>query len=328
MATRAITNPISFLTASASNLLGKQTYRVTGGDQTRLSYAAILFECEALSSKREYLGEDNLPQSWFEDCCQGDMPGIIDQEDGVDRLTNAIGTLIATEHLARQANRVMRIKERKKRKRMQAAAAGGGNRSDEVFLCVSKLIKVSDEIIEYPTVWSIFPWPYHWHVTCNLYKRGGLFSFAQPGSLVIAATSLSLPFSSHLAIYISMSEESMTERSSLLDRRRRRSSHQIYNSVADLPPVPSFPSLSDIQAGNNNSAPPTFFTPSYNASGGASSLTQGQHHKFKLFNKRLGSYDEDKQGLIKESTGVRVWYESYSSIGILERTWIFICRRF
>ncbi|KAI8349423.1 chloride channel [Blakeslea trispora] len=36
--------------------------------------------------------------------------------------------------------------------------------------------------------------------------------------------------------------------------------------------------------------------------------------QFKWFNKRTGSYDEDRSGLVKESTGVRVWSESYSSI--------------
>ncbi|CDH60750.1 predicted protein [Lichtheimia corymbifera JMRC:FSU:9682] len=35
----------------------------------------------------------------------------------------------------------------------------------------------------------------------------------------------------------------------------------------------------------------------------------------RLFNKRLGQYDDDRQELLNENTGVRVWYESYSSIG-------------
>ncbi|KAI7883164.1 hypothetical protein K492DRAFT_126685 [Lichtheimia hyalospora FSU 10163] len=34
----------------------------------------------------------------------------------------------------------------------------------------------------------------------------------------------------------------------------------------------------------------------------------------RLFNKRLGQYDDDRQELLNENTGVRVWYESYSSI--------------
>ncbi|KAI9483189.1 MAG: chloride channel [Benjaminiella poitrasii] len=38
------------------------------------------------------------------------------------------------------------------------------------------------------------------------------------------------------------------------------------------------------------------------------------HNRFKWFNKRTGSYDEDRQGLVKENTGIRVWSESYSSI--------------
>ncbi|KAI7904064.1 chloride channel [Cokeromyces recurvatus] len=36
--------------------------------------------------------------------------------------------------------------------------------------------------------------------------------------------------------------------------------------------------------------------------------------RFKWFNKRSGSYDEDRLGLVRENTGIRVWSESYSSI--------------
>lgn len=40
-----------------------------------------------------------------------------------------------------------------------------------------------------------------------------------------------------------------------------------------------------------------------------------RHQHFKWLNKRTGPYDEDGQSLVKENTGVRVWSESYSSIG-------------
>lgn len=40
-----------------------------------------------------------------------------------------------------------------------------------------------------------------------------------------------------------------------------------------------------------------------------------KHQHFKWLNKRTGPYDEDGQSLVKENTGVRVWNESYSSIG-------------
>ncbi|CDH57436.1 clc channel [Lichtheimia corymbifera JMRC:FSU:9682] len=104
----------------------------------------------------------------------------------------------------------------------------------------------------------------------------------------------------------------MTERSSLLNRRRENN-QQHYNALNDVSPISSFPStpsIGDIQA-NNNSAPATFITASHGAHNQHGS---SDHHKFKLFNKRHGSYDEDRQGLIKENTGVRVWYESYSTI--------------
>ncbi|KAI8979517.1 chloride channel [Mycotypha africana] len=38
------------------------------------------------------------------------------------------------------------------------------------------------------------------------------------------------------------------------------------------------------------------------------------HSRFRIFNKRTGSYDEDGHDLIKENTGLRVWSESYSTI--------------
>ncbi|KAI8149051.1 chloride channel [Fennellomyces sp. T-0311] len=96
-----------------------------------------------------------------------------------------------------------------------------------------------------------------------------------------------------------------TERSSLLERRRQSN----YNSLQDFPALPSG---DDIQAIHNTSAPPTFVSPGYPST---PSLRDDRHHsRFKLFNKRLGSYDEDRQGLLKENTGLRVWYESYSTI--------------
>lgn len=45
----------------------------------------------------------------------------------------------------------------------------------------------------------------------------------------------------------------------------------------------------------------------------SSQLPQSLHGWFK---KRVSSYDQDKQSLVKENTGIRVWSESYSSIGI------------
>jgi hypothetical protein len=40
-----------------------------------------------------------------------------------------------------------------------------------------------------------------------------------------------------------------------------------------------------------------------------------RHSSFRFMKRRTGAYDEDLQGLIDENTGVRVWYENYSSIG-------------
>ena len=84
-----------------------------------------------------------------------------------------------------------------------------------------------------------------------------------------------------------------TERSALLDRRA--SSQKEYNTAATLTiPLPSPYKDQELLVS-------------------PSSATPSRH--FKWFNKRTGSYDEDRQGLVKESTGVRVWSESYSSIG-------------
>ncbi|KAI8372538.1 chloride channel [Choanephora cucurbitarum] len=83
-----------------------------------------------------------------------------------------------------------------------------------------------------------------------------------------------------------------TERSTLLDRRT--SSQKKYNTAQTLTiPLPSPYKDQELLVS-------------------PSSATPSRH--FKWFNKRTGSYDEDRQGLVKESTGVRVWSESYSSI--------------
>ncbi|KAG0192614.1 hypothetical protein DFQ28_008490 [Apophysomyces sp. BC1034] len=88
----------------------------------------------------------------------------------------------------------------------------------------------------------------------------------------------------------------MTERSNLLDRRR---STQNYHAL------PHFPSIQSLDQHS------TFLYPSNHSTPLASPRTE---HRFKLFNKRTGVYDEDRKGLVKENTGVRVWSESYSSI--------------
>ncbi|KAF7731740.1 hypothetical protein EC973_008254 [Apophysomyces ossiformis] len=88
----------------------------------------------------------------------------------------------------------------------------------------------------------------------------------------------------------------MTERSNLLDRRR---SNQNYHTLPHLPSIQSLDQYS------------TFLYPSNNSTPLVSPRTE---HRFKLFNKRTGVYDEDRKGLVKENTGVRVWSESYSSI--------------
>ncbi|KAI9275562.1 chloride channel [Phascolomyces articulosus] len=97
-----------------------------------------------------------------------------------------------------------------------------------------------------------------------------------------------------------------TERSSLLERRRQSN----YNSLQDLPVLPS---TGDIRGFNNNNniSAPTLHSPGFPST---PSIRDDRQSRFKLFNKRLGSYDEDRQGLIKENTGLRVWYESYSTI--------------
>lgn len=85
-----------------------------------------------------------------------------------------------------------------------------------------------------------------------------------------------------------------TESSSLLERRRQSKPHY-YTSDMSVP-LPS-PSPNITKEDTNGRGEHT------------------KYHKFRLFNKRSGLYDEDRQSLVKESTGVRVWNESYSSIG-------------
>lgn len=85
-----------------------------------------------------------------------------------------------------------------------------------------------------------------------------------------------------------------TESSSLLERRRQSKPHY-YTSDMSVP-LPS-PSPNIIKEDTDGRGEHT------------------RYHKFRLFNKRSGFYDEDRQSLVNESTGVRVWNESYSSIG-------------
>lgn len=92
-----------------------------------------------------------------------------------------------------------------------------------------------------------------------------------------------------------------TERTSLIDRRQSLQNRQYTESDQPL----SIPLPSPFR----EQEPITFIPNSPN---------QPTSNKFHWFNKRTGSYDEDRQGLVKENTGVRVWSESYSSIGRLE----------
>lgn len=97
-----------------------------------------------------------------------------------------------------------------------------------------------------------------------------------------------------------------TERSSLLDRRRSSQKHtnRHYTDGQNLSiPLPS--PFREHEPITFPAAHHTAITPSQDK------------HRFKWFNKRTGFYDEDRQDLVKENTGVRVWSESYSSIGKL-----------
>lgn len=110
-----------------------------------------------------------------------------------------------------------------------------------------------------------------------------------------------------------MADDHISERTSLLDRRRQSNRRYVDDL---LPPTSSIHPTDDSGRGGNMSAPATFITP--HASTPAATSTHG----FKLFNKRHGSYDEDRQGLLKENTGVRVWYESYSTIGTQSKPYL------
>ncbi|KAI8639054.1 chloride channel [Parasitella parasitica] len=93
-----------------------------------------------------------------------------------------------------------------------------------------------------------------------------------------------------------------TERSSLLDRRRSsqmRNGNYTEGGLTFSIPLPS----------PFREQEPITFPATHNTT-----PTTLDRHRFKWFNKRTGSYDEDRQDLVKESTGVRVWSESYSSI--------------
>jgi chloride channel 3/4/5 len=94
------------------------------------------------------------------------------------------------------------------------------------------------------------------------------------------------------------SDTTSTENTSLLDRRRGSRSKN-YNTEGLSIPLPS---------PFREQEPLAYPTSSNNES-------NTLHNRFKWFNKRTGSYDEDRQGLVKENTGIRVWSESYSSIG-------------
>ncbi|KAL7313557.1 hypothetical protein PS15m_007291 [Mucor circinelloides] len=98
-------------------------------------------------------------------------------------------------------------------------------------------------------------------------------------------------------------QQEPTERSSLLDRRRSSQKHtnRHYTDGQNLSiPLPS--PFREQEPITFPAAHHTAITPSQDK------------HRFKWFNKRTGFYDEDRQDLVKENTGVRVWSESYSSI--------------
>lgn len=96
-----------------------------------------------------------------------------------------------------------------------------------------------------------------------------------------------------------------SERTSLLDRRRSSKLTRNYNTEDS-------PSLSiPLPLPYQEHEPLTFPT----SAAATPSNENALHKQFKWFNTRTGSYDEDRQGLVKENTGIRVWSESYSSIG-------------
>jgi chloride channel 3/4/5 len=122
---------------------------------------------------------------------------------------------------------------------------------------------------------------------------------------------LNISISSSFFIYLllnyykamSKSQQGPTERSSLLDRRRSsQMQNRHYTEVGQNLSIP-------LPSPFREQEPITFPTTTH-------AITPSQdRHRFKWFNKRTGSYDEDRQDLVKENTGVRVWSESYSSIG-------------
>lgn len=94
-----------------------------------------------------------------------------------------------------------------------------------------------------------------------------------------------------------------TERTSLLQDRRRSTQKKQYNNTENGE------SLSIPLPSPYREQEPITFIPNQD--------NKNSNSKFNWFNKRTGYYDEDRQGLVKENTGVRVWSESYSSIGIV-----------
>lgn len=102
-----------------------------------------------------------------------------------------------------------------------------------------------------------------------------------------------------------MSTDSPDERTSLLDRRRLTEQGRNYTNDGSVLSIPLPTPFREQQE-------PFVFPTSANAT---PSGNRGLHNRFKWFNKRTGSYDEDRQALVKENTGIRVWSESYSSIG-------------
>lgn len=109
----------------------------------------------------------------------------------------------------------------------------------------------------------------------------------------------------HISFLFTMSNE----RTSLLDRRRSipQQPQQTRNYTEGTSPL-SIPLPSPFREQE-----PLLFPASVSAT--PNSSNKRLHNRFKWFNKRTGSYDEDRQGLVKENTGIRVWSESYSSIG-------------
>ena len=92
---------------------------------------------------------------------------------------------------------------------------------------------------------------------------------------------------------------SNNERTSLLDHRKVPTNYTTEDPILSIPLPSPF-------AEQEPFTYPTVSTPR---------AVKNKDGRFKWFNKRTGLYDEDRQGLVKENTGIRVWSESYSSIG-------------